>query len=522
MPASHLRASIEARNAKKKAMENAVWLPKSTRKVRQASPATQLGSSGAGSNHRKQRKITNKRQHTFVDDEHNEESSAGDEDLEPKTPRGLYRPHKLRRTYAMLDVNASTLFNSDELDSDTQVDGKNGQDSDADEESEGEEQETTAMRLADEVPSFVTNSGDKKMKPHNVQSRSKSKSQSGQSARDRKQAAEIPTWRNNDGSEPQATDETTTQCGGSEEPYSSDIGGTTVTSATPAPKSAARLIQYETGKVKLLDQNQETRRVVRDAIMDAKGHLIFVNAYPELVDKNQVALQSLLTVAKKSGAHAIKQRLQEDTQYATQLGNLVEPRIPLLRRDLKEVACANIDGYFRLGQSAVKAKKLMEQHAYSYSLKFDSNDNPSPRGNKPYQGELVIFLLHTGIFNGPKSIGVKFAERFIEIAGNKAKRPEMPVPLLALVATAIYAALFWKTLGSPGKFNFTGNQFSETYMFHVKFLEDLKKDVPKKFHCMMADIYESVQALKRKGGDNQADEHRKALALLDLDGMGED
>ncbi|KAG2071644.1 hypothetical protein BDR04DRAFT_1117630 [Suillus decipiens] len=498
MPASHLRASIEARNAKKKAMENAVWLLKLTRKVHQASPATQLGSSGAGSNHRKQRKITNtdvaahsdkslplktKRQHTFVDNEHNEESSAGDEDLEPKTPRG------------------HTLFNSDELDSDTQVDGKNGQDSDADEESEGEEQETTAMRLTDEVPSFVTNSGDKKMKPHNVQLRSMSKSQSGQSAQDRKQAAE---------------------CGGSEEPYSSDIGGTTVTSTTPAPKSAACLIQYETGKVKLLDQNQETRRVVRDAIMDAKGHLIFVNAYPELVDKNQVALQSLLTVAKKSGAHAIKQCLQEDTQYATQLGNLVEPHIPLLRRDLKEVACANIDGYFHLGQSAVKAKKLMEQHAYSYSLKFDSNDNPSPRGNKPYQGELVIFLLHTGIFNGPKSIGVKFAERFIEIAGNKAKRPEMPVPLLALVATAIYAALFWKTLGSPGKFNFTGNQFSETYMFHVKFLEDLKKDVPKKFHCMMADIYESVQALKRKGGDNQADEHRKALALLDLDGMGED
>ncbi|KAG1880265.1 hypothetical protein C8R48DRAFT_667781 [Suillus tomentosus] len=339
---------------------------------------------------------------------------------------------------------------------------------------------------------------DKKMKPHNVQSRSKSKSQSAQSARDRKQTAEIPTWRNNDGSEP--TDETTTQCGGSEEPYSSDIGGTTVTSTTPAPKSAACLIQYETGK----------------------SHLIFVNAYPELVDKNQVALQSLLTVAKKSGAHAIKQHLQEDTQYATQLGNLVEPRIPLLRRDLKEVACANIDGYFRLGQSAVKVKKLMEQHAYSYSLKFDSNDNPSPRGNKPYQGELVIFLLHTGIFNGPKSIGVKFAERFIEIAGNKAKHPEMPVPLLALVATAIYAALFWKTLGSLGKFNFTGNQFSETYMFHVKFLEDLKKDVPKKFHCMMADIYESIQALKQKGGDNQADEHRKALALLDLDGMGED
>ncbi|KAG1861506.1 hypothetical protein DFJ58DRAFT_725689 [Suillus subalutaceus] len=361
------------------------------------------------------------------------------------------------------------------------------------------------------VPLFVTNSGDKKMKPHDVQSHSKNKNQS---ARDHKQAAKIPTWHTNDGSEP--TDETTTQCGGSEEPYSSDIGGTTVTSTAAAPQSAASLIQYETGKVKLLNQNQETRRVVQDAIMDAKGHLIFINAYPELVDKNQVALQSLLTVAKRCGAHAIKQCLQADAQYATQLGNLVEPCIPLLCHDLKEVACANIDGYFRLGQSAVKAKKLMEQHAYSYSLKFDSNDNPSPRGNTPYQGELVIFLLHTRVFNGPKSIGVKFTEHFIKIAGNKAKHPKMPVPLLALVATAIYAALFWKM------FNFTGNQFSETYMFHVKFLEDLKKDVPKKFHCMMADIYESVQALKRKGGNSQADEHRKALVLLDLDGMGED
>ncbi|KAG2130811.1 uncharacterized protein EDB93DRAFT_1255701 [Suillus bovinus] len=265
MPTSHLRASIEARNAKKKAMENAVWLPKLTRKVHQASPVTQLGSSGAGSNHQKQRKISTnkdalsrkaelppdvvarsdkslplkiKRQHTFVDDEHNEESSA---DAEKEV--------LLMLVHRLVSTSQASAHICD-------AGCKNGQDLDADEESEGEDQETTAMRLADEVPSFVTNSGDKKMKPHNVQSCSKSKSQSAQSARDRKQAAEIPTWCNNDGSE--HTDETTTQCGGSKEAYSSDIGGTTVTSTTPAPKSTARLIRYETGKVKLLDQNQET------------------------------------------------------------------------------------------------------------------------------------------------------------------------------------------------------------------------------------------------------------------------
>lgn len=49
----------------------------------------------------------------------------------------------------------------------------------------------------------------------------------------------------------------------------------------------------------------------------------------------------------------------------------VEPRIPLLRRDLKVTACTNIDTYFRLSNNVVKAKKLMEQHAYIYALKFD-------------------------------------------------------------------------------------------------------------------------------------------------------
>jgi hypothetical protein len=48
---------------------------------------------------------------------------------------------------------------------------------------------------------------------------------------------------------------------------------------------------------------------VWDVIIDARGYIIFVNAYPELVDKNQVALQSLLTVAGNHGVHAIKERL---------------------------------------------------------------------------------------------------------------------------------------------------------------------------------------------------------------------
>ncbi|KAG2349244.1 hypothetical protein BDR05DRAFT_944331 [Suillus weaverae] len=425
------------------------------------------------------------------EEEDGNEFNDGSTDLEPDKPQVVYRcPNKLTRTYAMRDVSAS--LDSDE---DQEEDHTNGNDSDADhQESEGkpEDPESTAMMLLDEVPLLVGNIKVNSQKAMQVKSHGKN-----QSTRDAKQAAEIPTWRNFDNS---ASDETTTVCGESSEPYSSDVEGTPKVGSA---QTITSLIRTEKGHIKLLDQNNETQQVVKDAIVDAKGYIIFVNAYPELVDKNQVALQSLLT-------------------YMAHLASLVEPRIPLLHRDLKAAACTNIDSYFHLSNNMVKAKKLMEQHAYIYALRFDSNDDASPIGKKPYQGDLLIFLIYEGVFSGAKSIGVKFANHFAELADNKGNRPECPIPLLALVATAVYAALFWKTLGSPGKFNFTGNQFSETYVFHVKFLEDLKRDAPGKFHCMMADIYEAVQALKWKGNDHFANEHRDALGLLDLDGMADD
>ncbi|KAG2085715.1 hypothetical protein BD769DRAFT_1681547 [Suillus cothurnatus] len=540
----------EPRNAKKKAMENAVWLPnKLGRKVtRQASPdppspvvkpvkakkistgkvprtktvppppdaTIQTTRSDSSVKNGLSSKL--KRQRTFADDsEEDSDESDKNADLQPEKSPAIYRPRKLCRTFAMRDVSA--LFESD----DDQPEGDsvaNGNYSDTDhEESEGEEPEATAMMLSDEVPLLAVSNT-------NVSLKSKQSHGKTQSARDAKQAAEIPTWRDFDNAVSESVDETTTGCGEDSEPYSSDVERAQKLNSARArsARSAASLIRTEKGHVKLLDQNNETRRVVRDAIIDAKGYIIFVDAYPELVDKNQVSLQSLLTVAgnRHGGVRAIKERLQVDAQYAAHLASLVEPRIPLLRRDLKVAACTNIDSYFRLGNNMVKAKKLMEQHAYIYALRFDSNDDASPIGKKPYQGDLLIFLIYEGVFTGAKSIGVKFAERFVELANNKGNRPEMPIPLLALVATAVYAALFWKTLGSPGKFNFTGNQFSETYVFHVKFLEDLKRDAPGKFHCMMADIYEAVQTLKRKGNDHFANEHQDALGLLDLDGMAED
>ncbi|KAG1771515.1 hypothetical protein EDD22DRAFT_842748 [Suillus occidentalis] len=140
--------------------------------------------------------------------------------------------------------------------------------------------------------------------------------------------------------------------------------------------------------------------------------------------------------------------------------------------------------------SISSAKAFIKNHSYHYYMQFNNNDVPKPVRHKPYLGDLLVHLMKGHYFNGPKSIGT------------------------------VYAALFWKAQGSPPKFNFTGNQFSEVYVFHVQFLEGMKTNAPHKFHKLMADIFAAIQDLmhiKKIATDSKDD----ALAFLDLDGMDE-
>ncbi|KAG1837252.1 hypothetical protein C8R48DRAFT_743617 [Suillus tomentosus] len=125
-------------------------------------------------------------------------------------------------------------------------------------------------------------------------------------------------------------------------------------------------------------------------------------------------------------------------------------------------------------------------------------------------------------FNGPKSVGMKFSDRFEEIASNKAQWPEVTIPMVALTSTLVYAALLWKANGSPSKFNFTGNLFSEVYFFHVKLLKKMKGAAPGKFHKMMADIFDAIQQLSANGNTALVGSHDSAMAFLDLDGMDDE
>ncbi|KAG2041090.1 hypothetical protein BDR03DRAFT_1007438 [Suillus americanus] len=373
----------EARGAKKKAIENAVWKQDKPRcknatatlvhdhpapkKRTDASPAsTPSRKSSSKSNRTASTKpSTLKRQRNLVDTDSDSFDDGIGAPLMVDKQAHYRRPAKLCQTYTTQDVSLleddeQSGADSDEARPRDKPSWDSLTDSEGNESPTGSENEdSAAMRLFDEVASVVTN------KQGASKSRGTSKSEF---ARDHKQVAETPTWANDidleDAVSESIEDPST---GGDSSEFHSDNEGTvpklTSDAQTSKTRNIASLVQTEGGKVKLLDQNLETRKVLQSAIMEVKCHLFFTNGYPELVDKNQVALEALIVVAENRGMHAIKERLQSDERYASQLGSLVDARVPILRRELKEDACAHADGYFRLGHTdtgKAAARRLLD------------------------------------------------------------------------------------------------------------------------------------------------------------------
>ncbi|KAG1765458.1 hypothetical protein EV702DRAFT_1050997 [Suillus placidus] len=250
--------------------------------------------------------------------------------------------------------------------------------------------------------------------------------------------------------------------------------------------SSPKLVLTGNRKVKMTDQDITTRRVIQGAILKVKAHMTFINGYPELIEKTSFSHDVLLKAAHDHGATSVEMQIKN---------NDVEACVPLFHGDLKDDACGQVATYLHLGSDSIaSAKAFIKNHSYHYFMQFSVHF------------ETLLHLMKGRYFNGPKSVSTVFAHKFAGITKNKANQPEVPIPMVVLTSTSVYAALFWKAQGSPPKFNFTGNQFR---------YED---KCTTKFHKLMADIFAAIQDLmhtKKVAADSKVD----ALAFLDLDGM---
>ncbi|KAG1731116.1 uncharacterized protein EDB91DRAFT_1306873 [Suillus paluster] len=253
-------------------------------------------------------------------------------------------------------------------------------------------------------------------------------------------------------------------------------------------------------------------------ILEVKAYIAFEHGYPEIAARNVYAQEILLKAARYHNTVPIEKWMQIDDGYVSALTNLIDARASLFCSEIKDVASKNVLGYFQLSGAASDAilDRLLANHSYIFPQTFYGL--PSLNRQKPYQMQPVFLVLYEVFFKQLRSIGAQFGQRFLDIAKNKSGRPQIPIPMMAMVCTAIRAILLAKKNRSSDDFKFTGNQFFDIYTHHVSLLERIQTTAPVKFHKMMADIYEEVNRF-RHSITGVYDQDDQSLSFLDLEGM---
>ncbi|KAG2367013.1 hypothetical protein BDR07DRAFT_1479560 [Suillus spraguei] len=268
------------------------------------------------------------------------------------------------------------------------------------------------------------------------------------SAKEKKYAAEVPMW-----------DSPMTRSSFGPQPLKRktkilfDIKPEPSMSESSHADPMANLVYTKTGSVRLTDQNVDLRKVIQHGILEVKAYIAFKHGYPELAAKHHKTVP-------------IEKRMYVDDEYLLALANLIDARASLFRTDIKDVAYKCAPGYFRLSHNCdAIIDRLLASHSYIFPQIFDAEGLPSPKRQKPYKGSLLSTLY----------------TRYSSKTRKQGHRPEVPIPMVAIVSTAIHATLIAKKNKAGDDFKFTGNQFCDIYTYHVALLEKIRRTLPSSF-----------------------------------------
>ncbi|PPQ66418.1 hypothetical protein CVT26_011287 [Gymnopilus dilepis] len=298
---------------------------------------------------------------------------------------------------------------------------------------------------------------------------------------------------------------------------------------------------------KLRAQNVFIRKVCRDAINIVEKTLVTEDAWPELHKAASYRRQVLAAAAgqllgKDKRYKDVLTRINKDDDFTKVIGKWVVDRLSHYRGTIREAAGAHI-ALFQLGVGdgcKARVKALQDNDIYVYPGEWGTTEKGEPIWlTKRSQSEVYVYLnpalidlIRDAFFSNPTAFGYKFKEYYVSSHPTQVE-PELTIPLVALGATALFAAIWeWRDGKRPTKSSktnsevailksaerFNGDLFKTVYNRHVNALTSLKQKAANTFHSIMAKLYTEVTT-----GNTPADFgtniQGNALAILDLAGL---
>ncbi|KAI0941787.1 hypothetical protein AcW1_003584 [Taiwanofungus camphoratus] len=273
------------------------------------------------------------------------------------------------------------------------------------------------------------------------------------------------------------------------------------------------------GILSLNSQKPHVQDVLRAGISKVLIDICFNHAFPESL-KQKFMGNALIDCAEALGYKDIKKRLCNDRDYNKELSNLPAQRVSSTCYEIKQKTDAMVDGYYgcmKPGRHSTVEWLLKFLH-FIYPCDAEKQTIDSI---KPFQHPAIIAGLQQCFFSGLKSFGHKNINLFTTSDPERPDEKEIPMAMLGLVTTAIFASLMQWSSTEKMKVNFGADAFIGVYEEAIAFLTAIKTQGPRQYHTMMRRLFDTASGSTdaRKPQKSTAAE---SLAILDLTGMDVD
>ncbi|KII85169.1 hypothetical protein PLICRDRAFT_178914 [Plicaturopsis crispa FD-325 SS-3] len=283
------------------------------------------------------------------------------------------------------------------------------------------------------------------------------------------------------------------------------------------------LIVGETG-LQMTQQRTWVYSTLEAALVYIYGSLLFDNAFPES-SALEKSIRDALALAADDIADAgevgqrIRHRLKWDKRYMRTLAKYIRGRIAQFRRLPKDSADKTLQRYYPVtaGDRNGVIERLMRNHRYIYPGDLDTRIDK----DRAYRHPFIVQLLSQTYFQGRSPVALGVQEWFKEAAVRG--RYEIPLPMLALTATAVCASLDWWKRGCPKERpHFSGSIFGDVYRTHIYMIKQIIDDKPKAYRKLMTDLFdEASNGLLQETAMKETSDMLDAAAEMDIENMEE-
>ncbi|RPD62620.1 hypothetical protein L227DRAFT_561968 [Lentinus tigrinus ALCF2SS1-6] len=290
----------------------------------------------------------------------------------------------------------------------------------------------------------------------------------------------------------------------------------------PAILPAARyqIVRTNGRPVSLFAQHPHVQHAVRAALPSLEAHLVHDDPFPDGITLGRNVTDALINNAGRLGYTGLEEALRMNDAVSRPLATLVKQRISTFRGGIKKIADANVAAFYNLvpNQCAPLVSALFDHLAYNFPFTWDAtSETVNVQWHKPYGHAVYPAMLRVSFFTGTAAIGTQYPDLFNSSLDNRAEEKEISIPMLALVGTAIHAALTeWKT-GTHYSIPFAADAYLDVYNEHRLVLSGIKAKNPRAFHSLMHRLYREASGVTPAASTSTT--ANEMLSRMDWDAM---